>query len=205
MGSCTCSGILYLLSKEGHGWWCGLEVDDRKGHVIRLNQPKNEAFMNSLLTSMKDAFTDKFTTWDNMNKLLSVLSFIDSGNSENADLWGEYLGKWIDYDKRNINNMNKALARINTQMTVSMKIVAENTLKSMLQDPRLDHSEALKDYYICIHIPEGKNPYENEGPRSSAPKSLFSPKTKTIETDVESDRTNEVKLEKKRQKDDTCE
>jgi len=156
--------------KEGHGWWCGLEIEDRKGHNIRLNHPKNESFLNQLATSGLEAVTDKFTTYENINKFLNVLKFLDKGSGPSG--WGELLGKWIDYDKSNIENMNKALERINSQMTVSMKMVAESTLKSMLADPR---GGGLDDFYLSIHIPEGRNPYDDEAAKGDAPKSFFSP------------------------------
>lgn len=156
--------------KEGHGWWCGLEIGDRTGHNLRLNHPKNQGFTDQLVTSGLEGVTDQFLTLDNLNKFLSVLSFLDQGSS-----WGELLGKWIDYDKSNIENMNKALERINKQMTVSMKMTAESTLKSMLADPRMNQSDALNDYYISIHIPEGKNPYDDTAQKNAAPKSFFSP------------------------------
>lgn len=156
--------------EEGHGWWCGLEVGDRKGHNIRLNHPKNEGFLNSLATSGIEAVTDKFTTYENINRFLNVLKFLDKGSGPSG--WGELLGKWIDYDKSNIENMNKALERINSQMTVAMKMTAESTLKSMLADPR---GGGLDDFFISIHIPEGKNPYDDEAAKGDAPKSFFSP------------------------------
>ena len=156
--------------KEGHGWWCGLEVDERKGHNIRLNHPKNEGFANQLLTSGIEGITDRFLTVDNLNKFLNVLKFLDKGSGPSG--WGELLGKWIDYDKSNIDNMNKALERINSQMTVAMKMTAESTLKSMLADPR---GGGLDDFYISIHIPEGRNPYDDNAAKSDAPKSFFSP------------------------------
>ena len=159
--------------KEGHGWWCGLDVEDRTGHIIRLNHPKNEDFLNQMATSAIETVTDKLTTYDNIKKVLSALSFLDEGNTPAG--WGEKLGKLIDYDKSNINSLNSALARINSQMTASMKMTAESVLKSMLADPRVDSSNALKDYYISIHIPEGRNPYENTEDKSAAPKSFFSP------------------------------
>ncbi len=158
--------------EEGHGWWCGLEVENRTGHIIRLNHPKNEDFLNQMATSAIETATDKLTTYDNLKKVLSALKFLDDGNSPAG--WGEKLGKLIDYDKSNINNLNSALARINSQMTVSMKMTAESVLKAMLADPRVDPSDALKDYYISIQIPEGKNPYDTEE-KSAAPKSFFSP------------------------------
>ena len=161
--------------EEGHGWWCGLEVEDRTGHIIRLNHPKNEKIMSQMATSGIEAITDKLSTYDNLKKFLSMFSFLDSGNSPAG--WGENLGKLIDYDKNNINNLNNALVRINRQMTVSMKMTAESVLKSMLVDPRKDAKDALKDYYISIHIPEGKNPYhdDEDAEKSAAPESFFSP------------------------------
>jgi len=159
--------------EEGHGWWCGLEVDNRTGHIIRLNHPKNQKITDQLITSGVETLTDKLTTYENIKKVLSLFSFLDEGN--NAAGWGERLGKLIDYDKSNIESLNGALARINNQMTVSMKMTAESVLKSMLRDPRVDPSDALKDYYISIHIPEGRNPYENTEEKSAAPKSFFSP------------------------------
>ncbi len=162
-------------AKEGHGWWCGLEVGDRKSHNIRLNHPKNEAFWDALKTSGIEAVTDQLSTAENLGSALSVFSFWDSGNGDNAETWAAYLGKWIDYDKKNIYRMNKALARINKQMTISMRMTAESALKSMLKDNRLDAENVLKDYYISIHIPEAEDPYRDAEPRSAAPKSFFSP------------------------------
>lgn len=159
--------------EEGHGWWCGLDVEDRKGHVIRLNHPKNEKFVNAVVTSALETVTDMLTTHENIQKVVSLFGFIDSDDS--PDGWGERLGKLIDYDKFNINNLNNALPRINNQMTASMRMTAESILKSMLVDSRLDVSDALKDYYISIHIPEGVDPYQDVEQRSAAPKSFFSP------------------------------
>ena len=122
--------------KEGHGWWCGLDIEDRTGHVIRLNHPKNESFTNQLLTSGIEAVTDKLSTYENIKKVLSVLSVLDTGKSPAT--WGELLGKLIDYDKSNIESLNAALVRINSQMTNSMKMTAESVLKAMLADPRVD-------------------------------------------------------------------
>ena len=159
--------------EEGHGWWCGLEVGDRTGHIIRLNHPKNEEFVNAMVTSGIEAVTDKLSTYENIKKVLSVLSFLDTGNSPAN--WGELLGKLIDYDKSNIESLNAALVRINSQMTNSMKMTAESVLKSMLADSRAGSENALKDYYISIHIPEGKNPYDDDAEKSAAPASFFSP------------------------------
>ena len=159
--------------EEGHGWWCGLEVKDRKGHNIRLNHPKNEGFTDQMVTSAVEALSDELTTYDNLKKLLSVFSFLDE--SDTPDGWGGNLGKLIDYDKTNIENLNNSLVRINRQMTVSMKMTSESVLKSMLMDPRMDPSDALKDYYISIRIPEGVNPYDDDAEKSAAPKSFFSP------------------------------
>ena len=161
--------------KEGHGWWCGLEIGDRKSHNIRLNHPKNEAFWDALKTSGIEAVTDQLSTAENLGSALSVFSFLDSGNGDNAETWATYLGKWIDYDKKNIYRMNKALARINKQMTISMRMTAESVLKSMLKDNRIDAENVLKNYYISIHIPEAEDPYRDAEPRSAAPKSFFSP------------------------------
>jgi hypothetical protein len=160
--------------EEGHGWWCGLEVDNRTGHIIRLNHPKNEKFTSQLVTSGIETLTDKLTTYDNLKKLLSLFKFLDEG--DNPAGWGERLGKLIDYDKTNIESLNGSLARINNQMNASMKMTAESVLKAMLRDPRVDPSSALNDYYISIHIPEGKNPYASDSDKkSAAPQSFFSP------------------------------
>jgi len=174
-----CSGYLngkvepVKHGKEGHGWWCGLDIEERKGHVIRLNHPKNEAFLSQVATSGIETITDKLSTYDNLKKVLSLFKFLDTSDTPAG--WGERLGKLIDYDKSNIESLNGALARINKQMTASMKMTAESVLKSMLRDPRVGGDDALKDYYISIHIPEGKNPYEGVEQKNAAPKSFFSP------------------------------
>ena len=158
---------------EGHGYWCGLELGDRKEHNLRLNVNKEDLgnFWDEAKNSVLDGIANMVFTKDNIEKILSVFKFIDSEEG-----WGGRLGTLIDYDKSNIKRMNNALGRINKQMTLSMKMTAEGIVKSMLKDRRMDSKEVLKDYFISIHIPEGKDPYETDSTQKSvAPDSFFSP------------------------------
>ena len=168
---------------EGHGYWSGLEFGDRRGHNIRLNvnKEKQDNLWEQTKNAAIDGIANMVFTKDNINTILSAFSFIDSNDTPSG--WGNRLGKLIDYDKANIRRMNNALARINNQMNVSMKMTAESVLKSMLKDNRIDSDNVLKDYFISIHIPKAANPYETDSKqRSAAGKSFFSPLRNT-ETD----------------------
>ena len=89
-----------------------------------------------------ESLAEKIFDKDRIQKFLNLFSFIDRNGED-----GYWLGFLIDYDKKNIDNMNKALGRINKQMSISMKMASENVLKAMLQDGRLEPTEALKDYF----------------------------------------------------------
>ena len=188
-----CSGLKGKSSKptavghnrEGHGYWCGLEVGDRLKHNIRLNVNKEskDNLWDQAANAAMDTAAQMVFSKDNIEKILSIFSFIDSKDTSSPEGWGGRFGNLIDHDKANIRRMNNALARINTQMNFSMKMTAENILKSMLKDRRKDPASVLQDYYISIHIPEGKNPYETDSKqRSASAKSFFSPLRNT-ETD----------------------
>lgn len=109
---------------------------------------------------------------------LDPFGMVFGGNdSKDASEWASRLGKLIDNDKANINNMNIVLGIINQEMYESMKSTAENVLKASLRDPRIDTSNAMKNYYISIKIPQGLNPYSDEAINdpTAASKSFFSP------------------------------
>lgn len=172
-------------NSEGHGYWCGLEFGDRKGHNIRLNvnKEKKDNLWEQAKGAALDGIANMVFTKDNIQKILSKFSFIDSEKDPPPEGWGKRLGTLIDLDKANIRRMNNALARINKQMNLSMKMTAESVLKSMLKDNRLDKDHVLKDYFISIHIPLADNPYNTKsGQRSAAGQSYFSPLRNT-ETD----------------------
>lgn len=139
---------------EGLSWWCGRNPD--KKHEIKLNIHKDFSLSN--LGS--GIIEQKVFNYEMISSLLSPISFIDKDDTPAG--WGHWLGKLIDYDKENIYRLNKSLERINTQMEISMKMTAENVLKTMLKDNRYDSESVLKDYYISIHIPHAENPYDIE-------------------------------------------
>ena len=164
---------------EGRAWWCGLKYG--KDEQINLNISKGAkdelaegSGFKGVLGAIGESVASNFITKKTIKKILEIFDFIDSGDSPAG--WGNRLGKLIDHDKANIRRMNNALARINKQMNVSMKMTAESVLKSMLKDRRYSSEDVLKNYFISIHIPEGKNPYETDSKqRSAAPESFFSP------------------------------
>ena len=139
---------------EGLSWWCGRNPD--KKHEIKLNIHKDFSLSN--LGS--GIIAQKVLNYETISSLLSPISFIDKDDTPAG--WGHWLGELIDYDKKNIYCLNKSLERINTQMEISMKMTAENVLKTMLKDNRYDSESVLKDYYISIHIPHSENPYDIE-------------------------------------------
>ena len=164
----------------GRSWWCGLhkgtdeEIDfnpKKLAESATLSGTGKKAvdeFAKGLLKIRKKSFVEKL-----INPIGKV---VDSGNGRNPHEWGARLGFWIDCDKKNIENLNKSLHHINNQMNHSMRVTAESVLKSMLKDSRIDSSRALDDYYISIHIPQGKDPYEEDAEEiSAAPGSFFSP------------------------------
>lgn len=164
----------------GRSWWCGRKpgtAEEIDLNPRKLAEPIRYRIGDSVTSEVlnQSIFPNRKSTIE--EKLLNPIgSLIDRDrNSKDPKDWGVNLGKWIDYDKRNIEAMNKTMGRINRQMVVSMRMTAENILKSMLVDPRMPASESLKDYYISIHIPEGRDPYADADQYSSAPKSFFSP------------------------------
>lgn len=148
---------------EGLSWWCGRNPDRK--HEIKLNMHKDFSISN--LGS--GIVAQKILNYETISSLLSSISFIDKDDTPAG--WGHWLGKLIDYDKKNIYRLNKSLERINTQMEISMKMTAENVLKTMLKDNRYDSKSVLKDYYISIRIPHAENPYDIEKGNNS----FFSP------------------------------
>ena len=128
---------------DGHPWWAGQEGTDI--NLISLNK----------FPAIKGT-----TTYDNLSSVRSALGTIFDlgGDSGSANL----LGRLIDYDKNNIQQMNKALARINYEMTRSMRETAENVLKASLADNRLETQTSLADYWVSIQIPYARNPYPDD-------------------------------------------
>lgn len=169
---------------EGISWWCGRGPN--VNHQIKLNIHQDLSLNGFISNIPNEVLVRQFMTLENLKKVTDsfMAKLIDKGNNDNkVENWGYYLGLLIDYDKMNIHRMNNALARINNQMNVSMKMTAESVLKSMLKDTRADKDNVLKDYFISIHIPKAANPYENDSKqRSAAGKSFFSPLRNT-ETD----------------------
>ncbi len=157
---------------EGWTWWCGAPKYKGTDYAIRLNAPLDVSVKGAVSSSISNFVS----TYGNLNSVVTTLGkVIDQSNGKEPAQWGYWLGELIDYDKDNIKSMNNALERINNQMNVSMRLTAENVLKSMLKDNRLKADKVLEDYYISIRIPEGSNPYKNMDKRSSQPKSFFSP------------------------------
>ncbi len=171
--------------QEGRGYWCGLEdyksppEIPRKEHRIHLNVAKNtdSDFLNKIKNAGSNYLSESIFNIDNISKAVNALGNVIDGNPRNEEKghvqpnWGYRLGKLIDYDKKNIYRMNRALERINTQMEISMKMTAENVLKAMLKDNRYDSKSVLQDYYLSIHIPHAENPYNTEDENNS----FFSP------------------------------
>lgn len=171
----NCDSGGHAKEQEGLSWWCGLEYGT--AHEIDVNQKNSlgNTFAGVADELATNYIQNKVFTYDNLTSILNVLTFIDKNeNSSNAEDWGYYLGKLIDYDKKNIYRMNQSLERINTQMEISMKMTAENVLKAMLKDNRMDSDTVLKDYYISIHIPHAENPYINKDSANTEPQTYFS-------------------------------
>lgn len=146
-------------SHRGLSWWCGQE------HNLDAVMEINGISLAGI------------TTADNVDKILGWFSVFDSGSGDGPQTWGQLLGKLIDYDKQNIDLMNRSLAAINAQMSMSMALTAESVLKTTLADNRLTGSSALSDYYLTIQIPTAGNPYDlsEEDSRSKSVSSYFSP------------------------------
>ena len=145
-------------NSDGHPWWAGQE--GTQINLISLN---------------KFPAIPKTTTYGNLTSVRSALgAAFDIGGANGS---AKLLGMLIDYDKVNIYQMNKALARINYEMTRSMRETAENILKASLTDNRLAPQESLADYYVSISIPCAKNPYVSaQGADTNGNiKSYFSP------------------------------
>ncbi len=171
----NCDSGGHAKEQEGRSWWCGLESGT--AHEIDVNQKNSlgNTFAGVADELATNYIQNKVFTHDNLTSILSALAFIDkNNNSSKAEDWGYYLGKLIDYDKKNIYRMNQSLERINTQMEISMKMTAENVLKAMLKDNRMDSDTVLKDYYISIHIPHAENPYINQDSANTEPQTYFS-------------------------------
>lgn len=145
-------------NSDGHPWWAGQE--GTQIDLISLN--KFPAIMGT-------------TTYANLFSMRSFLGNVFDGDG--AEGSAKLLGTLIDYDKINISQMNKALARINYEMTRSMRETAENILKASLADNRLSSQESLADYYVSISIPYAGNPYSSsQGADTNANvRSYFSP------------------------------
>jgi len=159
-------------SHEGWTWWCGVPNISGGDYKVHLNIDPTLSWTNfgNAVLSSNIVTTNLIKT-----ALRPIGTIFDKGNQDKPEEWGYYLGEWIDYDKKNIYRMNKALNRINRQMTISMRMTAESVLKSMLKDNRIDAKNVLKDYYISIHIPEAEDPYKDMERSDSVPKSYFSP------------------------------
>lgn len=145
-------------NSDGHPWWAGQE--GTQIDLISLN--KFPAIMGT-------------TTYANLFSVRSFLGNVFDGDG--AEGSAKLLGTLIDYDKINISQMNKALARINYEMTRSMRETAENILKASLADNRLSSQESLADYYVSISIPYAGNPYSSSqgADTNGNVKSYFSP------------------------------
>lgn len=168
--------------EDGRPWWCGLKYGTAEEIDFNPRKLNESISLSSVTQEVKDSIAEQviqIATKENVEAFLAKLSFIDKGDQEanagNASSWGYYLGKWIDYDKKNIYRMNRALNRINRQMTISMRMTAEGVLKATLKDNRLAPEEVLKDYYISIHIPEARDPYEMAEESGQPRPSFFSP------------------------------
>lgn len=145
-------------NEDGHPWWAGQEGESYLKNLIKINE-----FI----------VIPKTTTYGNLNTVREKLGGVVDGGVEGS---AQVLGKLIDWDKVNIYQMNKSLARINYEMTRSMRETAENVLKASLTDNRLDSQKALSDYYVSIHIPYARNPYTvQSGESTGTLKSYFSP------------------------------
>jgi len=146
---------------NGHPWWAGQAGRGSQKNIISLN---------------KFPAVPNVTTHDNLKSVRTTLGRIfDIGGSDGS---ASLLGKLIDYDKINIAQMNKALPRINYEMTRSMRETAENVLKASLVDSRLAPQDSLSDYYITITTPYARNPYladESSTNMSMSIGSYFSP------------------------------
>ncbi len=163
---------------NGLAYWTGLGSGAKKNNPnfdskskVRLN--RYEDIMS--LRGAASLFTENFPK-DWLEKIVSFASIFDSGNGDDPRNWGALLGTLIDWDKANIYQMNKSLARINYEMTRSMRETAENVLKASLTDNRLASQNSLSDYYVSITIPYAQNPYQlKQGSSSETVDSYFSP------------------------------
>ena len=146
---------------NGRPWWAGQSGRNEQKNIISLN---------------KLPAVPRVTTHDNLNSVRTVLAEIfDIGGPDGS---ANLLGRLIDYDKINIEQMNKALSRINYEMTRSMRETAENVLKASLVDSRRAPQDSLSDYYVTISIPYARNPYSSEGSATNmsvSVSSYFSP------------------------------
>ncbi|MBQ9366907.1 MAG: hypothetical protein IJT83_03930 [Victivallales bacterium] len=141
---------------EGLAYWCGRDggVNHGKLHEIELNDdpPDFDLSLSGAFETATNALIQRWINKDNIEGILNLLSPLLGNNAEN-------LGLLIDYDKLNIERMNKALPMVNEMMTLSMKVSSENILKAALKDRRLEDEDILKDYHISIKIPHATNPY----------------------------------------------
>ena len=150
---------------EGLAYWCGLAPGTTR-HEISLNGKPPSISWEAARQAIVDSIVQYFITRENIESVLNLLS---PAFGEDA----ERLGLLIDFDKTNIELMNRALPMVNYMMVLSMRSTAENVLKSMLKDRRLDDEDILEDYFISIKIPDAPNPYLVENV-ASAPDSYFS-------------------------------
>lgn len=163
---------------NGLAHWTGLESGSNKNDEyfnnkgkVRLNRYEKTMSLSGLTSLITENFPKQW-----LEKVVSFASVFDLGSGDKPENWGGLIGLLIDYDKANIYQMNRALARINYEMTRSMRETAENVLKASLADNRFSPQESLSDYYISIKIPYAGNPYTARNSESEdKSKSYFSP------------------------------
>lgn len=163
---------------NGLAYWTGLGSGSGKNDPDYSNNSKVRLNRFEDMMSLRGAaslFTENFPKeW--LEKIVSFASVFDSGSGDEPENWGALLGALIDWDKVNIYQMNKSLARINYEMTRSMRETAENVLKASLTDNRLAPQNSLADYYVSIVIPYASNPYTRKnGVGNETVASYFSP------------------------------
>lgn len=137
----------------GLSCWCGLGVKTSGG---KLDVNRALKLNSIVLPNIKGL---NLNSHESLTSILKVLKFFDRGKGDGPETWGQLLGTLIDYDKKNIACMNRALQAVNAQMTVSMRETAQNVLKTSLKDGRCNASDALSDYYVALRVPNVRNPY----------------------------------------------
>ena len=172
----------HASKKNGLACWTGLSaavgIEDKNYNQnqskVKLNRYEIPFSLKGLVQSPMALFSENFP-----KKLLDQVVTLASvfGTGDKPEDWGAILGILIDYDKKNIYQMNRSLSRINYEMTRSMRETAENILKASLTDNRLPSQESLSDYYVSISIPYARNPYpSSQGAETNGNvKSYFSP------------------------------